>query len=51
MKENTAFAIPREFLRSSAFYQGHEMKVDEMGMACNTHGTDEKCVQNFSGKS
>jgi hypothetical protein len=30
---------------------GDQSKEDEMGMACNTHMTHEKCVQNFSWKT
>jgi hypothetical protein len=29
---------------------GDQVKEDEMGRACSTHGRDEKCIQNYNGK-
>jgi hypothetical protein len=30
---------------------GDEIRVEEMSEACDMHGGDAKCLQNFSGKS
>jgi hypothetical protein len=30
---------------------GDQVKEDEIAGACNTHGRDEKCTQNFSQKT
>jgi hypothetical protein len=32
------------FLRFTKCYYGDQIKEDEMGGACSTHGRDEKCV-------
>jgi hypothetical protein len=29
------------------YYYVDEVKDDEMGAICSTHGRDDKCVQNF----
>jgi hypothetical protein len=29
------------------YYSGDEMKENEIGEACGTHGSEEKCVQGF----
>jgi hypothetical protein len=29
----------------TTYYYGDQIKEDEMGGACNTHGRDEKCIQ------
>jgi hypothetical protein len=29
------------------YYQGDQIKEDDMGRPCSTHGRDEKCIQNF----
>jgi hypothetical protein len=32
-------------------YKGDQIKEDEMGGACGTHGRDEKFIQNFGWKN
>jgi len=32
------------------YYSGDQVKEDEMGGACSTHGCDEKCIQNVGRK-
>jgi hypothetical protein len=31
--------------------QNDEVKEDEMGMACSTHGGEEECTEDFGGES
>jgi hypothetical protein len=31
--------------------EGDQMKEDEMGQACGTHGGEQRCVQDFGGKT
>jgi hypothetical protein len=38
-------------IRSFITYTLHQIKGDEMGGSCSTHGKDEKCVQNFGCKT
>jgi hypothetical protein len=32
------------------YYRGSEIKGDEMGRMCSTHGGDKNCIKNFSQK-
>jgi hypothetical protein len=32
------------------YYWGDQVKKDEKSVACSTHGTDKKCIQNFNRK-
>jgi hypothetical protein len=36
---------------ATEYYQGDNIKEDEMGMSCSLHGRDEKSIQNFSQKT
>jgi hypothetical protein len=36
---------------SAKHYSGDEIKEDEVGEACSTHGTDEECIQYFGWKN
>jgi len=38
-------------VRFAKYYLGGQMKGDEMARACNTHGRDEKYIQNFGQKT
>jgi hypothetical protein len=31
------------------YYVGDQMKTDEMGRACGTYGTEEKCIRSLMG--
>jgi hypothetical protein len=37
-------------VRFTKFYYGGEIKDNEMDGSCNTHGTDEKCIQSWVGE-
>jgi hypothetical protein len=36
--------------KASVIEQVDQIKEDEMGGSCSTHGGDEKCIQNFGWK-
>jgi hypothetical protein len=46
------YCIMRSFITCTLhqYYSGDQIKEDEMGGACSTHGRDEKCIQYFGGK-
>ena len=33
------------------YYLGYEIKKNEMGGACGTYGTQERCIQGFVGET
>jgi hypothetical protein len=33
------------------YYSGDQIKNNEMGMACGTHGIQERCIQGFCGET
>ena len=33
------------------YYQGEQIKENEMGGACSMYGGEEKCIQGFSGET
>lgn len=38
------------FLLITRYYQGHQMKEDEVGEACSMHVSNEKLIQNYFRK-
>jgi hypothetical protein len=36
---------------SPKYYSGDQMKEDEIGGTCSTHGTADKCIQRFGRKT
>jgi hypothetical protein len=38
-------------IKDIKYYWGDQVKGDEMGGDSSTHGTDEKCIQNFGRKN
>jgi hypothetical protein len=36
---------------SHQYYLGDQIKKNEMGWACDTYGGEERCIQDFGGKT
>jgi hypothetical protein len=39
------------FVLNTRYYQADQMKENEVGRACGTHGSGQKLIQGFGGKA